>query len=174
MTKQELSRTAQAFAMVAAYFRIQIDDAVLRMYAEDVSDLPFDDVIAALVSYRKDPKNRFMPLPAQIRDIIAPVSTPEEMAREIAARIEGAIVKFGHPNEAEARNYIGAEGWGIVQRYGGWNHLCQNHGLSISPASFHAQVREQLVSAFRHQSSSPGLAIAAAKTIETLSGKVTA
>lgn len=150
MTTQELARVAQGFAVTAAYFRIQIDDAVLRMYAEDVSDLPFEMVMNALVTYRKDPRNRFMPLPAQIRDIVEPEESPDERAREIAARIEGAIVKFGHPNEAEARNYIGTDGWNIIQRYGGWNHLCQNHGRSISPAAFHAQVRDQLVSTIRH------------------------
>lgn len=150
MTPEQLARTAQGFAMTAAYFRIQVDDEVLRLYAEDVSDLPFDEVIRALVAYRKNPKNRFMPLPAQIRDLIEPVESPEEMAREIAARIGGAIVKFGHPNEGEARIYIGPDGWNIVQRSGGWNHLCQNHGVTIDPSSFHAQIRDQLVSSIRH------------------------
>lgn len=171
MTAQELARVAQGFAVMAAYFRVQMDDTVLRMYAEDLSDLPFEQVMSALVTFRKDPKNRFMPLPAQIRDIVEPVVTPEQRAREIAARIEGAIVKFGHPNRLEAKEFIGEEGWAVVERYGGWGHLCENHGLSISPASFHAQVREQLTTTFKHQVGDSTHAIAGAQILKAISGK---
>lgn len=94
------------------------------MYAEDVADLQFDEVIKALGAYRRNPKNRQMPLPAHIRELIEPVETPESRAREIASKISGAVVKFGQPNENMAREYIGETGWAIVSRRGGWSHIC--------------------------------------------------
>lgn len=149
MNQDERNMLGKTIAFTAAYYSRELQKEVLSMMVDDLSDLPFDLINQAYSMYRRDPKNRAFPLPAQIRDIVDPVETPEERAREIAARIEGAIVRFGHPNEAEARHHIGDEGWSIVQRYGGWSHLCANHGLSITPASFHAQVRDQLSTALR-------------------------
>lgn len=157
MNREELNRVAQAFALVASYYQRRVDDPVLRMYAEDVADLSIDDVLRALNAYRKNPKNRTMPLPANIREIINPVETSDGQAREIAARIEGAIVKFGWSNSDLAREFIGDVGWEVVQRYGGWSHVCQSHGVTIQPATFHAQVRDQLAFLLvkkKHESSS--------------------
>lgn len=159
MNQEQRNRLGKAIAYTAAYYSRELQREVVSMMVDDLADLPFDAVEAAYQSFRRDPKNKSFPLPAQIRDIVAPVETPEERAREIAARIEGAIVKFGYPNGNAARAYIGEDGWSIVERYGGWSHLCQNHGLSISPASFHAQVREQLTTQVRH-STAEGLALA--------------
>lgn len=173
MTAGEVSKVAQGFAVMAAYYRVRIDDQVLRLYAEDVSDLPFDSVMNSMNEYRKNPKNRQMPMPAQIRDMIVRVETPEEKAREIAARIEGAIVKFGYPNGQEARAYIGEEGWEVVTRYGGWGHLCENHGLTISPAAFHAQVRDQLTTTFKTSGGALKAIAAAQPNLSLLSGERT-
>lgn len=153
MTQDQLVKVAQAFAVLAAYYRIKVEDQVLRMYAEDVSDLDFEDVARAMNEYRKDPRNRQMPLPAQIRDLIEPTETPETKGRDIAAKIQGAIVKYGHPNESLARNYIGEEGWAIVQRWGGWAHLCAHMGLAIDPGQFYAQIRDHAVDVVRRPDS---------------------
>lgn len=153
MTMGETAKVAQAFALTAAYYRVKIEDQVLKMYAEDVADLSFEDVIRALGNYRRDPKNRQMPLPAQIRDMIEPVQSNESQAKEIAAKINGAIVKFGHPNESLAKQYIGEIGWAIVQRWGGWAHLCAHMGLSIDPGQFYAQIRDHAVDVVRRPDS---------------------
>jgi hypothetical protein len=110
---------------------------------DDLSDLPGLAVMGALTSYRRDPRNRSMPLPAQLRAIINPEVDPESQAREIAARIQGAVTKFGWCNAPSAREYIGETGWRIVETRGGWSHLCQNLGITIDPTAFEAQVREQ-------------------------------
>lgn len=143
MTKEETGRVAQMLAMYAAYYRLKLDDQVLKMYAEDLSDLDYSEVTAALSSYRKDPKNRVMPLPAMIRERLEPQVDPESQAREIAARISGAVVKFGWCNGTAAREFIGETGWRIVETRGGWSNLCQNLGTTIDPTAFEAQVREQ-------------------------------
>lgn len=140
----------KAWSLMAAYYARTLQDEVLAMYADDLADLPAERVLEAMKAYRRDPKNRQMPLPAQIRDMIEPQETPEAAARDLASKISGAIVKFGHPNENLARNYIGEKGWAIVQRWGGWSYLCANHGTVIDPGQFYAQVRDHAVDVVKY------------------------
>lgn len=136
--------------LTANYYDKKISPQLLDMYFLDLSDLPEPEVIQAYHDYRRNPKNKTMPLPAQIRDMIEPSIDPESAAREIAARINHAITKYGWSNETEASNYIGSEGWSIVERSGGWNYICQNHGITIDPGVFSAQIRELAKSQLTH------------------------
>lgn len=145
-----MSRIKEIIIMTASYYGKPISEAVLEMYVEDLDGLDTDMVIRTYKAYRRDPKNRQMPLPAQIRDMIEPQETPEAAARDLASKISGAIVKFGHPNENLARNYIGEKGWAIVQRWGGWSYLCANHGTVIDPGQFYAQVRDHAVDVVKY------------------------
>jgi hypothetical protein len=139
----------ETIILTASYYNRQLSEQVLEMYIEDLADLDPTAVIAAYRAYRRNPKNLVFPLPAQIRALVAPDVDPESAAREIAARITGAITKFGWCNATEARAFIGEVGWGIVERQGGWMHLCQNHGVTIQPSAFQAQVRDQAASALK-------------------------
>lgn len=123
-----------------------LSDQVLLMYASDLSDLEPKKCIAAYEQYRRSPANKTFPLPAQIRALVNPEEfvTVEAKAREIAARICAAVPKFGWNNGSEARAFIGPEGWDVVQRQGGWQHLCEFFGWKINPSSFQAQVRDQV------------------------------
>jgi hypothetical protein len=150
MTAEETKQLAGLWAMYAAYYRVRIEDAVLRMYAEDLSDLTLSEARAALEAYRKNPKNRQLPMPSQIRDVLRPELDTESLAREIAARIGGAVTKYGWCNGEAARAFIGEVGWSIIERRGGWSQLCQNHGISIDPTAFEAQVREQAKASIKH------------------------
>lgn len=138
----------EAIALTFAYYNPgkALDDAVLLMYAEDLGDLNPADVLAAYAVYRRNPKNRAFPLPAQIREVILPQDyiSAEQKAAEIAGRICGAVPKFGWCNGKDAEAFIGPIGWQIVQRQGGWTHLCENLGTNINPSAFQAQVRQQL------------------------------
>lgn len=145
-----MSRIKEIIIMTASYYGKPISEAVLEMYVEDLDGLDPDLVIRAYKAYRRDPKNRQMPLPAQIRDMIEPQETPEAAARDLASKISGAIVKFGHPKENLARNYIGEKGWAIVQRWGGWSYLCANHGTVIDPGQFYAQIRDHAVDVVKY------------------------
>lgn len=147
-----MSRLKETIILTASYYGRTISEPVLNMYAEDLEDLPEDRVVAAYKTYRRDPKNKSFPLPAQIRDIVQPETTPEVEARDIASAIQGAIVKYGYPNEGLAREYIGPQGWDVVQRWGGWSHLCANMGVSIDPGQFYAQVRDFATDAARFPS----------------------
>jgi len=142
-------------ATFAYYNRGQtLEDMVLEMYVDDLSDLDPQACIAAYQQYRRNPANRTFPLPAQIRELVSPGEfiSIETKAREIAARIVGAISMYGWNNSSQARLYIGPEGWGVVERSGGWSHLCQNTGLTIQPTTLLAQFRDQLEGTLRYSS----------------------
>lgn len=142
MTPQETARLAATFAMYAAYYRLKLDDEVLRMYAEDLSDLELAPVLEALNAYRKNPKNRAMPLPAMVRDMLEPQLDDDTLAREAASRVLAAIPKFGYIGGTQAREYIGELGWSVVERYGGWQRVCESVGVELDIGVFQAQVRD--------------------------------
>lgn len=159
MTAVDIQKLTQTFALYAAYYRAKFEDEILRMYAEDLSDLDYPAVNRALETYRRDPRNKTMPMPSQIREKLTPQVDHESVAREIAARIGGAITKFGWASSDRAREYIGEIGWRIVETRGGWTNLCQNHGVTIDPTAFEAQVREQAKAAVKYGDQALGQAI---------------
>ena len=140
----------EVILLTASYYDRVLSPMVLTMYAEDLADLPADAVVDAYKAYRRDPRNTRFPLPGQIRALVEPAVDPESAAREIASRINHAIVKFGWANASAAEAYVGEVGWNIVNRSGGWSHLCQNHGVTLDPGVFQAQVRELAKSDLTH------------------------
>jgi len=144
----------QVIAMTYSYYnRGQVaPDALVEMYASDLSDLDVRACVEAYGRYRKNPQNKTFPLPAQIRELVKPEEfvAVEVQAREVASRIVGAITKFGWCGAQEAKVFIGAIGWEAVERNGGWMNLCQNVGVSINPATLQAQLRDQLEGTLRY------------------------
>ncbi len=130
----------------AEYYGQKFSDQVLKMYEEDLADLDPALCIAAYGRYRRDPKNTKAPMPAVIRQMVNPQEniSAEIQAREIAARICAAVPKFGYCNSSEAKAFIGAHGWHVVQRQGGWSYICENLGRNLNPSTFQAQLRDQL------------------------------
>ncbi|OPZ23075.1 MAG: hypothetical protein BWZ03_00649 [bacterium ADurb.BinA186] len=139
----DLQKLKEVITLTAAYYGFNLRPEVLLMYVEDLSDFPEFEVISAYQAYRKNPKNRTMPLPAQIIGVLSPELTTDGKANEVASRIRSAIGKFGWPNPGDARDYIGELGWKIVERNGGWQTLCENHGVDLNPLTFFAQSRDQ-------------------------------
>jgi hypothetical protein len=60
---------------------------VLCLYVEDLADLPFDAVMGAIKRLRRDPKITRFPLPAIIRDRVAPVTDSRPGAEEAWAML---------------------------------------------------------------------------------------
>jgi hypothetical protein len=143
----------QVIAMTYTYYsRGQVaSDDLVEMYAGDLSDLDPAACVDAYNRYRRNPANKIFPLPAQIRELVNPEEfvAPETMAREIAARIVGAIPKFGWANAREAQAYIGPDGWALVNRAGGWRHLCETTQTKQAPI-LQAQFRDQLEGSLRY------------------------
>ena len=48
----------------------------------------------------------------------------EEIAQDIASKIENAIRLYGWPSPGRAREYIGELGWEVVNQSNGWNEIC--------------------------------------------------
>lgn len=127
---------------LSVYYQKPLDDTTLVMYCEDLADYDFSDVQNAMRSYRKNPKNKFMPLPAQLVETFAPVISDDQAAREITARVIEAVSKFGYANEFDAKKFIGEIGWSVVGVYGGWQIICEGLGVHFSMDAFSAQCRE--------------------------------
>jgi hypothetical protein len=141
----------EVIVLTATYYSKDLTEPLLRMYLEDLADLDPEKCIAAYNSYRRDPKNRTMPLPAHIREIVRPDEfvSPEIEARETARRIVGAVTKFGWNNAREAEAFIGPIGWDAVNRSGGWSIICEQMN-SFNKSTFEAQMRDLLEGQFKH------------------------
>lgn len=138
---------AEIIILTASYYRIAISEPVLEMYVDDLSDLSGPEVIAAYKAFRRDPKNKTMPLPAQIRDMIVPAINPEAEARELLGRIKTAITQFGYDQGSAARTYCGEVAWQLVRDHGGWFNLCNSDFLTND--SMQAQARNRLTDVVR-------------------------
>ncbi len=102
----------------------------------------YDVFAQALDSYSKDSKNKFFPAPANLNQYINPETSPDAQANEIASKIRQAISEIGYVSPTRAHLFIGDVGWQVVQRSGGWQYLCENHGATLSPLTFYAQSRD--------------------------------
>jgi hypothetical protein len=149
--RKALAKTIHATAI---YYNRQIEPEVLTMMCDDLADLDPSECIEAYGRFRRNPANRTFPLPAQIRELVNPEEfvSVEAKAREIAARIVGAISTYGWNNGRAAQLYVGPEGWAAVQRAGGWSYLCENVGVKINPTTLQAQLRDQLEGSIRYGS----------------------
>jgi hypothetical protein len=142
MNQGEKQNLKEFIVTVGMYYGRQFEDAVLAMYVEDLEDLPFEAVMKAYGDHRKNPKNKFMPLPAEIRTVVQPqpeIETDEQLAVEASSRILQAMSKCGWNNPEGARAFIGEVGWHVVQREGGWANLCErthNDDLPILKAQW--------------------------------------
>jgi hypothetical protein len=118
------------------------------MYAADLEDLPFNQVINALVKLRRDPRTTRFPLPAKIREAVHPQESPQDAARIAANEIWEAIGRFGWPNGNYARAQVGTLAWEVVTRNGGWISICQASGEG-NAGTFKAQLRDLAESLYK-------------------------
>lgn len=137
-------RVKEMIILTANYYQRTLNQPVLEMYLEDLEGYDDESVVQAYRAYRRDPKNKTFPLPAQIIDIMNPRVSVDAQSQEIAGRITQSISKFGYTGGASAREFIGEIGWSVVQRFGGWAEICRDHGVSIQPGQFFAQTRDMI------------------------------
>lgn len=141
MTKEETQKLKAIILATNMYYGRELRDDVLLMQVSDLADLSFDAVAQAYVNYRRNPKNRQPPLPADILEAVNPgnVVSPEQDAVEASNRIIQAMTRYGWTNPDRAREFIGELGWMIVEREGGWRDLCErttNDDLPILKAQW--------------------------------------
>jgi hypothetical protein len=142
LTANEKIEIAKIYSATCKQFDKVLEPDVLKMQVEDLADIQFLKIVHALNEYRLDPKNISWPRANRIRQIINPIASEESVANEVASRIRHAVPKYGWCNRNEAMEYIGEMGAAIVERMGGWQYVCENLGLVLNPATFHAQCRD--------------------------------
>ncbi len=126
---------------MASAFNRPLSDQVLKWYIDILANKNPDDIIKALRRWAIETKRPEMPTPGQILSLIDPKINFDNEATEAAARIIQAIARFGYSNPLEAKNFIGELGWRVVERYGGWGHLCGKMGTEINEGVFIAHAK---------------------------------
>lgn len=129
-------------ATCSIYGKETFTQDAIKMIMDNLHDLDFEKCLKALNFYMKDPKNKTWPKIADIRAIVNPQVDVGSRAQEIASRLREAITRFGWPNQDKAKMFIGEIGWDVVNRFGGWTFICENHGINLNPEAFYAQARE--------------------------------
>lgn len=56
----------------AAFYDGPINEVKLKMFAEELKDLPLSDVDRAYAHFRREPGRRFLPMPADVRNFLRP------------------------------------------------------------------------------------------------------
>ncbi len=146
MNKQEILNVAAKISMMNIIYGVNMSNEAVLYQAQLLGDLDFNSVVSAFDKYARDNKSNRPPTPAHIRELVIPPTDPKDVGRNEILRVREAITKFGWPNPKEAEEYIGPTGWRFVQRSGGWQHICENLGLSISESTFLAQGRDAIES----------------------------
>lgn len=130
-----ISEIQKLIVLNHAYYGNELDDDVVLMMANDLSKFELNQIKAAFDEYRNNAKNIRPPLPAQLKEIMTPKISSDDIATQIASKIIGCISIYGYTNPQDARNEIGEEGWQVVDRLGGWTEICKIERDEI-PARF--------------------------------------
>lgn len=141
MNPEQRAQLGKVITATAMYYQRQITTEVVSMMVSDLEDLPFEKVVKAYETLRRDPKTQGFPLPAKIRGVVAPTPTVETEARDVIEKIKIAIGKFGYMRGEEARAYVGEIGWQIVRGLGGWMAVCQSNFIHNSALIAQARAR---------------------------------
>lgn len=149
------AKIAAIISATSKYYGVTLENEVLDLYVMDLDDLPEEAVLQAFGQYRRNPKNTRNPLPAQIRELVAPSVEPRQIAIDLTKKIIAALKKRGWtwPNmntyaphesfEAEFRSELGDLAWEVVQRNGGWKSVYDDWDVS-DPTQFFAQLRDHV------------------------------
>lgn len=134
------SEYAKLVAGLGEYYSKELTPSQIDMFSDDLMSLSPTELTQAIISYRRNPENKFFPLPGQLIGIIRPTITATDEANEVASAIINAVGKDGHTNPERAKQRIGELAWEVVVRFGGWKHICE----SLNPQNegvFRAQIR---------------------------------
>lgn len=133
---------------MARFYDQPLDERQVDLYVRVLAKFPSEQVLMAGREYIEDVRNTRFPIPPhKIMEKYLP-KEPEakDIGRETATRIRHAITKFGWPSPLNAREYIGDAAWSVVERFGGWQHICECLGVEIQESTFMAQVRDAVES----------------------------
>lgn len=129
---------------MARFYDYDLEERQLDLFLEVLAHFPVNEVLQGGARYMRNTKNSRFPIPVHkiVAHLVPDEESDEAKAQAIASRIQESISKFGWCNSQAAREHIGELGWDVVQRFGGWPYICENHGLALQPGQFYAQVRD--------------------------------
>jgi hypothetical protein len=149
VTPEEKQKLKALYVGTALYYGQDIPDLALKLYVEDLQDLPIAEVERAMQEIRRDPKNNRCPLPATIRGRLQPSIAPELEAEHLVGLIVEAIRKVG-PYRLPELPAVAME----VIRLEGWEQIC-GAVTDGNLATYKAQWR-RLATALLMKQRSPG------------------
>lgn len=150
----KMNPIAKMLIDMAKFYSEALDERQLEMYVKVLTQFPTELVLECGKEYVHDVRNTRFPIPPHkiMERHLPKQATPKDVARDTSLRIRTAVSKYGWCNPNEARDYIGETGWQIVERFGGWMHICQNLGVEIQESTFLAQTRDAVESELNLQS----------------------
>lgn len=122
MTNEQKKQLFDLITTMADIFNRKLTQEICEIYVEALSDLPFDKVSMAIKTSVKTYK--YFPTVAELRESIAPKEDDRDIANEMAGAILDAIPRFGYNRALDAKQALGPESWFAVERFGGWQCLC--------------------------------------------------
>lgn len=156
MTDRQLIQ--ECILNTAQYYGRALTGSVVAMMADDLAGYPAESVLEAFARYRRNGKNRFFPLPAQIIEVLEGGTSARSSASALALRLIGAIKihdytwpQMTQPKfykrgsfEADFRAELGDVAWDVVQMAGGWARFCGSFYDSGNETAFLAQIRDAI------------------------------
>lgn len=144
MTQQDRVLLAKNIRLTAVFYGLDLSaerlSLILDYWASTQVAPP--TICAAYKRFTEESRFGKFPTPAEIMSIIQPRADPHDLGVATAARVVQAVSKFGYSNQTEAFEFIGQAGVDAVRRFGGWQYICENLGVTIDVTTFQAQVRE--------------------------------
>lgn len=125
MNFEERKHVQKLMVVLAEVYNRQISQAAIGVMADALMDLDGAAVVTALKKYISDPNSKGFPMPGQIRSMVSPEMSSDQLAVEAASKIVEAMAKFGWTNADNARTFMGEIAWDVVTREGGWTALCE-------------------------------------------------
>lgn len=146
MTQQERIMVGEKWLAIAQMFSKELNQVALKMMLDSVNDLDAEKTCLALEKWVSTTKLGRHPFPSELRDMVNPILDPEAKGKLAASRVIEAVSKFGYTHPEAAKEFIGDLGWQAVKRFGGWQYICENLGVTLQQLTFQAQVRDICIS----------------------------
>lgn len=152
----DLDQIKRLLIVLAEFYGASISESRLDLFAVTLEDLGPSKVAQAIKIILRDSKQKVMPFPAELRDLIE--GSPQEVGIDIANRIVQAISSYGWTNPDKAKTFLGEVGWFVVEREGGWEKLCarvNDENLPVLKAQWREVAKTKMRRALLGQTDAP-------------------
>lgn len=122
----------EILSMLADYYSVSISKNQFAMYVADLAHLTISEIKSAVQVYRRDPRNDRFPIPAKLTAIANPATEIQDVGVDTANRIVKALSMFGSYRVDEAKAWLGALAWAVVDAEGGWAAVCHVGGDQLN------------------------------------------